>query len=147
MRLVTSLTPNSKKVLKINTKRRRINVISRTFGATWKTERVHRVSSFRMSRNSQEKLVRKSKTYVGKSQGVSAVFRFHVRVKIYDFVFLWWEIEVLVNGRLISSDWWWRTHNSKICHVMSFYRTIVKFSSIKSLTRLKLQGLRIEQSY
>ena len=54
-------------------------LIPRTSGATGKPERVHRVSSSRMSRNSQEELVRESQTDVGKSKGVSAVFRFLVR--------------------------------------------------------------------
>ena len=56
---------------------------------------MHRVPSFRVSRNSQEELVRESQTDVGKSKGVSAVFRFLVRniyfkmfvvcsVRIYD---------------------------------------------------------------
>ena len=55
------------------------NVIPRTSGATGKPDRVHRVPSFRVSRNSQEELVRESQTDVGKSKGVSAVFRFLVR--------------------------------------------------------------------
>ena len=90
---------------------------------------MHRVPSFRVSRNSQEELVRESQTDVGKSKGVSAVFRFLVR-NIYFEMFVVCSVRIYDEGHITNT----RCHLTEQC----------SFSLPRRLTESEITEFRID---